>query len=77
MKGSDLTEKQLAAAKQYILLRSPQTTGEPEPERFLQLSWQNLVMLVAEYGAIQAASVENGGSVDEPGEVHLTVKEKA
>jgi hypothetical protein len=36
------------------------------------MSFQSLVMLVAEYGALRAGSVAKGGSVEEPGEVYLT-----
>ena len=78
MRGSDLTTKQLKAAEQYILLRRAQgNTNYPSPEQLVSIQWEQLVMLVAEYGAIRARSVANGGSADEPGEVYLTLSESA
>jgi hypothetical protein len=75
MNKSKITEKQLRAAEQYILLRrSAGNSRQPEDQEQVQMSWQHLVMLVAEYGAIRAGSVAKGGSVDEPGEVYLTGK---
>jgi hypothetical protein len=75
MNGSDLTQKQLRAAEQYILLRrSSGNTHRPDGQQTVQLPWKALVALVAEYGAIRATSVEHGGSVDEPGEVYLAGK---
>ena len=73
MKGSDLTPKQMRAATQYILLRrSSGNTLVPSPEQKIEVRWRDLVMLVAEYGAIRAGSVAKGSSVDDPGEVLLT-----
>lgn len=75
MKGSDLTDKQLKAAERYILLRRADgNTVPPDGEQQVAMPFNSLVRLVAEYGAIRAASVEQGGSVDEPGDVYLTGK---
>ena len=75
MKGSDLTEKQLKAAEQYILLRRASGNDAiPDASQRVELGWKELVMLVAEYGAIRAGSVAEGGSVKDPGEVYLTEK---
>ena len=76
MNSSKLTEKQLKAAEQYILLRSARgNVATPHKAQMVTLTWEQLMMLVAEYGAIRAESVQNGGSVDEPGEVYRTGKE--
>jgi len=76
VKGSDLSEKQIRAAEQYILLRRSQGNNQtPQPTQQVVLPWNALIMLVAEYGAIRAASMELGGKVDEPGEVYLTGKD--
>jgi hypothetical protein len=73
--GSDLTEKQLKAAEKYILLRRASgNDATPDDEQLLEIRWKELVMLIAEYGAIRAGSIANGGSVNEPGEVGLTGK---
>lgn len=71
MKAADLTDKQLKAAEQYIRLRHD---GDdlPLPEERIIVQWKQLVMLVAEYGAIRAQSISRGGSVEEPGEVYRT-----
>jgi hypothetical protein len=75
MNGSQLTEKQLTAAEQYILLRrAAGNTTIPTADQMVTQKWEQLVRLVAEYGAIRAGSVQHGGSVDEPGEVYLTGK---
>lgn len=76
MKGSDLTDKQLSAAASYILLRRASgNNAAPNAADRIELSWKEIVMLVAEYGAIRAGSVlKGGGSVNEPGEVFLTGK---
>jgi hypothetical protein len=77
VKGQDLTDKQLRAAEQYILLR--RASGNhivPEPEQVVSQRWQDLVMLVAEYGAIRADSISKGGSVHEPGEIVLRGKKE-
>jgi hypothetical protein len=75
MNGSKLTDKQLEAAKQYILLRrSAGNTTTPNDDQMVTHTWKQLVMLVAEYGVIRAESVQHGGSVDDPGDVYLTGK---
>jgi hypothetical protein len=71
MKGSDLTEKQIKAAEKYILLRRASgNEATPHGDQHLKISWKDLVMLIAEYGAIRAGSVAKGGSVNEPGDVY-------
>ena len=73
MNGSDLTEKQLKAAEKYILLRrASMNDATPDDNALIELRWKEFVMLIAEYGAIRAGSIGNGGSVNEPGEVYLT-----
>jgi hypothetical protein len=74
MKGSDITSKQKMAAAKYILLRRSKVNDgpDPSPDELITVRWAQLVLLVAEYGAIRAASVADGGSVEEPGEVYLT-----
>lgn len=73
MRGADLTEKQLKAAEQYILLRRASDNKlTPHAEQVIQQRWKDVVMLVAEYGALRANSVAHGGSVEEPGEIVLT-----
>jgi hypothetical protein len=75
MNGSKLTDKQLEAAEQYILLRrAAGNTATPNDDQMVTQKWIQVVMLVAEYGAIRAESAQYGGSVDEPGEVYLTRK---
>lgn len=76
MKGADLTPKQLKAAEQYVLLRrADHNISLPNPEQMVTVRWKQLIMLVAEYGAIRAIGMENGGSVNDPGEVFFTGKE--
>lgn len=73
MKGQDLTEKQLKAAEQYLIVRRADgCISRPHPDQNVVLPMKQLIMLIAEYGAIRAKSMLNGGSVDEPGEVYKT-----
>jgi len=75
MKGADLTEKQLKAAEQYLLLRRVDAQWrEFTDSTQLSVSFGDLKKLIAEYGAIRAASVAEGGTIDEPGEIYLTGK---
>lgn len=76
MKGSDLTDKQIESAKQYILCRRAKGNSyHPHDHQQILITWRELVMLVAEYGAIRAQSIARGGSLEEPGEVHFTGKD--
>ena len=77
MNGKNLTEKQLKAAEKYILLRrASENKAAPGDDQYVQLRWKELVMLVAEYGALRASGVERGGSISEPGDVYLTAQER-
>jgi len=73
MKGTDLTEKQLKAAEQFILgARAKGNTQSPEADQAVTQRWSDLVRIVAWYGAIRAASMQHGGTVEEPGETFKT-----
>lgn len=68
MKGTDVTAVQLAAAEDFLLQlnrRSPECCSG----RVLQVRFDDLVRIVAWYGAIRAGSVIEGGTVDQPGSV--------
>lgn len=70
MKGTELSDKQLKAAERFILLmRADGNTLEPEASQVVAQTWDSLVRLVALYGALRAASVSRGGSMEEPGEI--------
>lgn len=70
MKGTDVTEKQMRAAEQFIQLVRPEGRKTmPHTDQWLAIKWEDLVRLVAHYGAIRAGSIAQGESVDEPGEV--------
>jgi hypothetical protein len=69
MRAMDITEAQMAAAEKFIKIVLPQ------PDQWQDIQWEDLVRLVAHYGAIRARAVANGGRigpnlavVDVPGE---------
>ena len=71
MKGTDLSEKQLKAAEQFILgARAEGNALQPEPSQVIAHRWEDLVRIVAWYGAIRAQSMLQGGTVEEPGETY-------
>ena len=75
MRGNDLTQAQLDAAEQFILLMRSKTNDlHPTHDQDVRHNFGDLVRLVALYGAIRAKAVENGNSVDEVGEVYNTGK---
>ncbi len=75
MRGRDISEKQLKAAEQYLLLlRVDSQWTEYADSTMLSVSFGDMKKIIAEYGAIRAASVARGGTVDEPGEIYLTGK---
>jgi hypothetical protein len=74
MKGIDLTRKHLAAAEKFIQIVHRQRGGskvDPQPDQWTAIKWEDLVRLVAHYGAVRAHAVANGGRVDVPGEPRL------
>ena len=65
MKGTDLTREQLKAAEKFILELADQ---QPSDEARLLIPWEDLVRLVAWYGAIRyAAGAKGFNSLEKPG----------
>ena len=77
MRGTEITDAQMNAAEEFILLcRTDKNTRTPKPEEFVSMPWSNIVRIVAWYGAIRAKAVADGNSVDRVGETYKTGKEK-
>ena len=75
MKGSDLTQKQLDAAEQFLMeLRSDGNPVKPALDQVISMPWENIIRCVALYGAIRAKAVSDGNSPDEPGYVESATK---
>lgn len=76
MKGTELSEKQLKAAEQFILSLTDGTeTSLDDPTLMISQRWDSLVRLVAFYGAIRAYAVTRGGTVEDPCETFKTERE--
>jgi hypothetical protein len=72
MKGIDVTREQMAAAEKFIKIVQQVGDASPRPNHRTQIKWEDLVRLVAHYGAIRARAVAQGGSIEFPGEPHLS-----
>ena len=77
MKGTDLSEKQLRAAEQFILSLTDGVRTSLEPSQIIFQRWDSLVRLVAFYGAVRATAMLHGGTVEEPNEVFKTAGEQS
>ena len=73
MRATELSQKQLDAAEQFILLlRSKGNKLHPKNDQQVANNWGDLIRLVALYGAVRAKAVADGNSVEEVGEVYKT-----
>jgi len=74
VRGTDVNEAQFEAAQDFI---TKFVTKQPElsPEQTIVIKWDELVRLVAWYGALRAQGIRDrtGGTVEKPGEVALRV----
>lgn len=69
MKGTDLTARQLEVAEKFIQTIRPDGRKTPTPsDQWMAVKWEDLVCLVALYGAVRSHAVANGGSVSDPEE---------
>lgn len=69
MKGTELNEKQLKAAEEFVLAQrsaTSQVVQTPAPTERVSIEWQQFVRMVAWYGALRAAAMLKGGSVENP-----------
>lgn len=74
MRGTDMTPEQLTAARNFIeglvLLSAP-----PKPDAMITHRYENLVRLVAWYGAIRYEGAQKGiGTLECPGEAAVALK---
>ncbi len=68
MRGNDLTQAQLDAAEQFILLMRSKTNDlHPTGDQQIAQRWCDLVCIVALYGAIRAKAVADGNPADVAG----------
>jgi hypothetical protein len=72
MRGTDLTDEQIAAARQFILDRAGMT--ELPDEREIVQRFGNLVRIVAWYGAIRFDACQRGiGTLTKPNPTGMTL----
>jgi hypothetical protein len=74
MRGTDMTPEQLTAARNFIegrvLLSAP-----PKPEAMITHRYEDLVRLVAWYGAVRYQGAQRGiGTLEAPGEAGEVLK---
>ncbi len=70
MKGTDITPEQLSAAEHFVKSVMDSTRNIPDSLP-IAIRFDRLIRLVAWYGAIRFASAVNGGTLNQPGEVHI------
>ena len=68
MKGIDLTDAQLAAAKRFVKGREKGNLKTPKDQQIIAMSYIDVIRLVAWYGAIRYTAATQGiGTLTEPG----------
>ena len=69
MRGTEVTEKQLKAAEQFVMLHY-RGSSDVKRDQVIMVKFEEMLRLIALYGAIRCESAKNGGSADEPGECY-------